>query len=150
MRLKLEGDTNIARIAAEDIILHMKNENIPEPDIIVPVPMGRKKRRRRGFNQAKLFADCIGKRLDKPVADNILYKYDNKDEQHNCSREERIRRVYNLFYPGNADLSGMTVLICDDIMTTGATLNRCSELLKELGAAKVIAAVCAVTEYGTG
>lgn len=145
-RFKTIGDTNIAEYAAEDIASFMEKENIPKPDMIIPVPMGRKKRRKRGFNQAELFASCIGKRLDTPVNKNILYKIDTKDEQHNYGRDVREKRVKGLFMAEEADLSGMTVMICDDVMTTGATINECSRLLKELGAGYVISAVCAVTE----
>lgn len=145
-RFKKIGDTNIAEYTAADIALFMEKENIFKPDIIIPVPMGRKKRRKRSFNQAELLADCIGRRLDIPVDNNVLYKADTKDEQHNYGRDIREKRVKGLFKAENADLSGMTVMICDDVMTTGATINECSRILKELGAGYVISAVCAVTE----
>ena len=144
-RFKKTGEMNIAEYTVNDIALRIKRENIPVPDIIVPVPMGRKKRRRRGHNQAELLAKCIGKRLGIPVRSDILFKYDTKDEQHLHNAEERQERVKTLFYAGKADLSGMTVMLCDDVMTTGATINECAELLKRLGAECVISAVCAVT-----
>lgn len=142
---KETGETNIAEYTARDIALRIKRENIPVPDIIVPVPMGRKKRRKRGHNQAELLARCIGKCLDRTVRSDILFKYDTKDEQHFHNAEERQERVKSLFYAGKSDLSGMTVMLCDDVMTTGATINECAGLLKQLGAERVISAVCAVT-----
>ncbi|MDE6133192.1 MAG: double zinc ribbon domain-containing protein, partial [Oscillospiraceae bacterium] len=81
-RFKKTGEMNIAEYAVNDIVLHIKRESISVPDIIVPVPMGKKKRRRRGHNQAELLAKCIGKNLDRPVRGDILFKYDTKDEQH--------------------------------------------------------------------
>lgn len=144
-RLKDIGERNIAEYTAADIEEHMKRENIPKPDIIVPVPMGRKKRRKRGHNQAELLAECIGKRLDRPVRTDILFKYDTKEEQHSFGAEKRLERVKTLFYTGRKDLSGNTVMLCDDIMTTGATINECARLLKELGAESVCSAVCALT-----
>lgn len=145
-RFKHTGEENIARAAAEDIAERLKTENIPKPDLVIPVPMGKKKRRRRGHNQAELFARCIGKRLDTPVRSDILYKYDTKDEQHLHGAEERRERVKRLFYTKRTDLSGMTAVICDDVMTTGSTINECAALLKNLGAERVISAVCAVTQ----
>lgn len=142
---KETGEMNIAEYTVNDIVLRMKRENISKPDIIVPVPMSRKKRRKRGHNQAELLARCIGKTLDRPVRSDILFKYDTKDEQHLHSAEERKERVKTLFYSGKVDLSGMTVMLCDDVMTTGATINECALLLKQLGAESVISAVCAVT-----
>ena len=114
-------------------------------DIVVPVPMGKKKQKRRGHNQAELFARCIGRYLEIPVKNDILYKYDTRDEQHSHSARERSERVKGLFYTKNTDLSGMRVIICDDVMTTGSTVNECARLLKAIGAESVIAAVCAVT-----
>lgn len=147
LNFKLTGEMNIAEYAVKDIALRMEKENITVPDIIVPVPMGRKKRRRRGHNQAELLAECIGKKLDRPVRNDILFKYDTKDEQHRHGAEERHERVKTLFYTGKADLSGMTVMICDDVMTTGATISECAGILKNLGAECVISAVCAVTIF---
>lgn len=144
-RFKDTGEINIAEYTANDIALHMKRENIPVPDIIVPVPMGKRKRLKRGHNQAELLAKRIGKSLDRPVCGDILFKYDTKDEQHLHGAEERQERVKNLFYAGKADIAGMTVMLCDDVMTTGATINECAGLLKQLGAERVISAVCAVT-----
>lgn len=144
-RFKDTGEINIAECTVKDIALHMKSENIPVPDVIVPVPMGKRKRRRRGHNQAELLARRIGKSLDRPVRGDIIFKYDTKDEQHLHTAEERQKRVKSLFYAEEADLSGMTVMLCDDVMTTGATINECAEILKRLGAECVISAVCAVT-----
>ena len=145
LNFKNRGEMNIAEYAVNDIALRIEKENIPVPDIIVPVPMSRKKQRKRGHNQAELLAKCIGKSLDRPVRGDILFKYDTRDEQHQHGAEERHERVKTLFYAGKADLSGMTVMLCDDVMTTGATINECAGLLKQLGAECVISAVCAVT-----
>ncbi|MDE5859163.1 MAG: hypothetical protein K2H23_02040 [Oscillospiraceae bacterium] len=145
-RFKNTGEENIARAAAEDFAARLKTEGIPKPDLAVPVPMGKRKLRRRGHNQAELFARCIGKCINIPVRNDILYKYDTKDEQHFHSAKERRERVRKLFYTKCADLSGMTVVICDDVMTTGSTVNECAMLLKTLGAERVISAVCAVTQ----
>lgn len=144
-RFKETGEINIAEYTVKDIALHMRRENILKADAVVPVPMGRKKQRKRGHNQAELLARCISKELVIPVRKDILFKYDTRDEQHQHSAEARQERVKTLFYAGNADISGMTVMLCDDVMTTGATINECAGLLKKLGAECVISAVCAVT-----
>lgn len=147
-RFKHTGESNIAEYTARDIDFYMKSENIPKPDVIVPVPMGRRKQRKRGHNQAEILAECIGKRLGIPVNSRILCKHDSKDEQHNYGKEERRERAERLFYAKdrNSDLTGMTVILCDDVMTTGETNKKCARLLKELGAETVISAVCAVRE----
>lgn len=146
-RFKHIGDTNIAELAAENIVGYMEKENVPKPDIIVPVPMEKRKQTKRGHNQAELFAKSIGKRLDVPVESSILFKRKSSGEQHRLDRTERRQNAKEMFFSESADLAGKTVLLCDDVMTTGATINECAGLLKKLGAEKVITAVCAVTEF---
>ena len=144
-RFKHEGERNMAELSAADIAEHMKADNTPMPDLIVPVPMGRRKRIARGHNQAELFGKSLGKALGIPMRRNILFKHDTKDEQHQHTEKERKERVRTLFYGGSENLSGKRILLCDDVMTTGSTMNKCAEILKDAGAESVIAAVCAVT-----
>ena len=144
-RFKHEGERNMAELSAADIAEHMKADNTPMPDLIVPVPMGRRKRIARGHNQAELFGKSLGKALGIPVRRDILFKRDTKDEQHQHTEKERNERVITLFYGGSENLSGKRILLCDDVMTTGSTMNKCAEILKDAGAESVIAAVCAVT-----
>lgn len=145
-RFKHTGESNIAEYTAGDIEFYINKEKIPVPDVIVPVPMGKMKRMKRGHNQAEILAQCIGKRLDVPVNSRILFKYDSKDEQHNLGKAARSQRAESQFYAKDADLRGMTVLLCDDVLTTGATAGKCARLLKGLGAERVIFAVCAVRD----
>ncbi len=134
------GMSNLAEYTAEIVCKY-----IDKADLVTGVPMGKRKRRRRGHNQADILAKCIGEYLNTPFENNLLYKIDTKEEQHNLDEQERQERVNDLFYASDVDLDGKTVVLCDDVMTTGATLNRCAELLKEMGADKVIVCVCAVT-----
>lgn len=144
-RFKHEGESNLAEFAAADTVRHMKAEGIPLPDFIVPVPMSVRKRIARGHNQAELFAKIFSKSLKIPMRRDLLFKRDTKDEQHKHNEAERKERVKSLFYGGNANLSGKSILLCDDVMTTGSTLNECAAILKNAGAERVIVSVCAVT-----
>lgn len=136
------GMSNLAEYTAEIVCQYIDNA-----DIVTGVPMGTRKQKSRGHNQADILARCIGEHLNIPFARGLIYKVDTEDEQHHFSEEKRKERVKDLFYGSNADLSGKTVILCDDVMTTGSTVNRCAELLKEMGAVKVIICVCAVTRY---
>ncbi len=146
LRFKTNGEGNIAGYAARDIVSHMGKENVPKPDMVVPVPMGRKKRAKRGYNQAELLAERIGVLIPAPVRKDIIFKRDSAVQQHELDRKDRAESVKSLFYTGNVPLNGKSVMICDDILTTGATLNECAGLVRSLGAERIIAAVCAVTE----
>lgn len=144
-RFKHEGEANFPELAADNCVKHITGDGVMNMDMIVPVPMGRKKQRARGHNQAELFGKSIGKRLDIPVRRDILFKYDTDDEQHFHTGKERRERVKKLFYTGDADLTGKNILLCDDVMTTGSTLSECAAILKSMGAESVAAVVCAIT-----
>ena len=139
---KRTGMSNLAEYAAEIVCKYIDNA-----DLVTSVPMGKRKQRNRGHNQADVFARCIAEHLDTYLDKNILYKLDTKEEQHHLSEEERAERVKNLFFINDVALNGKTIVLCDDVMTTGSTVNRCAELLKEMGADKVIVCVCAVTRH---
>lgn len=113
-------------------------------DIITFVPMTRKKQSLRGYNQAEEIAKLVSKNADIPVCVNILFKKDSA-AQHTLNAKERAENVKNEFYGGNEMLDGKTVLLCDDVMTTGSTVNECARILKQMGAKNVFIAVGAVT-----
>ena len=137
---KRTGMSNLAEYTAETVCKY-----IDKADLVTGVPMGKRKLRDRGHNQADILAKCIGEHLDIRFGENLLYKIDSDEEQHHLSEEERAERVKDLFHGSDADLNGKTIILCDDVMTTGSTVNRCAELLKEMGAEKVIVCVSAVT-----
>ncbi len=140
---KHSGAPNLAEYTASVTENVLRNDHI---DVVTSVPMGRKKRSKRGFNQADILAKCIGKRLDTSVNLKLIIKSDTDEEQHTLSREDRQEHVRSLFSGNGADLSGKNVLICDDVITTGSTLNECARILKNMGAARVIAVACAATK----
>jgi competence protein ComFC len=77
---------------------------------------------------------------------DILFKMTVMSIQHELSAEERKENVKNLYYfKYNDEITGKTILLCDDVLTTGSTADKCSELLKECGAEMVIVAAAATT-----
>lgn len=114
-------------------------------DIAVPVPMSPKQQRMRGYNQAEEIAKAIVKGTDIPVRTDLIRRRFSKTAQHDLSRDERHTAAHKNYYTDihGTPLSGMTVLLADDVLTTGATLNACSELLTALGAECVICAAAA-------
>lgn len=119
---------------------------ISKADCIVPVPMSKLKLRRRGFNQAEVLADALGERLGIPVYRQALIKSESVVAQHKLSANRRKSNAARLYSAGNAaEIKNKTVIIVDDVMTTGSTINSCAEILLEMGANSVIAAVAATT-----
>lgn len=116
-----------------------------EYDMIVPVPMTKKKIFARGYNQAELIAKTVSAKTGIPVVNDALCKKSDKEEQHNLSREERIKHISGLFGEGKKNIEGKNILLCDDVITTTATVNECARILKDMGAKTVTVTAVATT-----
>ena len=114
---------------------------------VVPVPMSEEKRRRRGFNHAEALAAVVAGQLGVPLCCDLLCQRENAPAQHTLGRAERFRSAAAHYFAATGAAVAGTVLLIDDILTSGATLDRCAALLREKGAADVIAATAAATPY---
>lgn len=124
-------------------------------DLIIPVPSSRDRIRKRGYNQALIIAQMAGRTAGIKVRNNVLHKI-KSDYQHTLTSEKRAENVSSII-PGKISPEGMKVIVCDDVITTGNTMNRCAEIIKSMGAKKVYAALGTTTklkkrkdENGTG
>ncbi|HEX4640287.1 MAG TPA: ComF family protein [Chthoniobacterales bacterium] len=112
-------------------------------DIIVPVPLHPARERERGFNQAALIAELLATSSAipaRPVLERIRYTttqtaYDRAERMENLRGAFRLRK--------NRDVRGLRVLLIDDVLTTGSTLSECARVLRDAGAASVLAATAA-------
>ncbi len=118
-----------------------------EPDCIVPVPQDLARSLARSFHPALLLARVLGKRLGVPVRRFILRRKLFSRAQSSLRRDKRPANALAAFRPGPAarGVAGATVLLVDDIRTSGATLEACAALLKAAGARRVIAFALART-----
>ena len=107
------------------------------PDVIVPVPVHPSRKRQRGFNQAELLAERIGRRLEIPVCAKGLRRVKKTLPQKQLNQEERLRNLQRAFVPGRLPKGVRTVLLVDDIYTTGSTMEACGQALKTMGVEKV-------------
>ena len=115
---------------------------------IVPVPLHRWRLRWRGFNQAEIAAERISESLGWSVAADAIKRVRNPKPQADMpDKQSRIENMLNVFAcPPKNDLSylaGKTILLIDDVSTTGSTLNDCARALKGVGAKEVIGFVFA-------
>lgn len=105
------------------------------PDALVPVPVHPKRKRIRGFNQAEVLAGKLGERLFLPVWTDVLFRSRNTEPQKDLSPAERLKNLEQAFQA--APVHGKTLLLIDDIYTTGSTIEACSRVLRMAGAEKI-------------
>lgn len=121
-----------------------------EIDIVTAVPMHRSKKILRGRDQAELLAKFTADALEKPTDFKLLGHIRDRTEQHNIADpKERHFHAEKIYYAAenHNDIKGKTLLICDDVITTGSTVRACAFHLKKMGAAKVYACGAAVSKY---
>lgn len=123
-------------------------ENMPgiSFDLIVCVPMLPAKEKERGYNQSALLARELSTLLGVPADCHALCKSIDTPAQHELKGAGRKGNVFGVFeVPCPEAVEGKTVLLCDDVKTTGATLDECAKMLKFAGAKDVYCACIAVT-----
>ena len=141
--MKRGNNKNFAEYVGAELAAML--EDYHDIDCIIPVPMSAAKKRSRGYNQAELISDKISEILKIPVRNDILFMIYSKNEQHSKNAKQRAEIKNYLKVNENADLSDMKIIICDDVITTSATVNACAELLKSKGAAEVTAVLASGT-----
>lgn len=111
-------------------------------DYIIPLPLHPAKERRRGYNQSQKIAEGIAEEIGKPMRGNVIRRVKNTPTQTRMSRQARWKNVADAFAVSNEeDVSGKTILLVDDVMTTGASLEACGMKLLEAGCSG-LAIVC--------
>lgn len=110
---------------------------------IIPIPLHPKRLRERGYNQSELLARATARELQLPVRETLI-RVRPTAQQVKLPREERLRNVENAFAVlPNTALKGKTVLLIDDVITTGATMRDAARALRHAGAREVWAAAVA-------
>ena len=137
--------SNLRPLAAPLAKLAMEylNHHRPPVQALVPVPLHAGRLRERGYNQAALLARQMGDATGLPVVDGALLRVKSTVPQVGLSADRRRHNVEGAFQCGGAGLKGKSVLLVDDVCTTGATLEACSIALRHAGAERVWALVLA-------
>lgn len=107
-------------------------------DIITSVPLFPPRRRARGFNQSALLGEALGRRLQLPFREGLLRRVRSTASQTDLTASQRAANVCGAFRVGLfARSAGRRILLVDDVMTTGATVNACAKVLRQGGAESV-------------
>jgi len=145
-RLKYEGMTPLGEELGLRLGQHLAaHASLRPPVVILPVPLHRAKHRERGYNQSEFICRGIARTIPGTVMPRLLHRRRYTRSQTTLNREERQRNVANAFGCSATlrnHLDNLTVLLVDDVITTGATIDGCASILRNHGARTVIA--CAI------
>jgi len=116
-----------------------------EADLILPVPLHPRKEKKRGYNQCDLFAKGLSESMEIPWKKGLLVKTEDTATQTKKTRAERFENVATAFKIAAPEkLRGKHILIVDDVITTGATLEACAQKVLEIPGVKVSLATIAI------
>jgi ComF family protein len=137
--LKFERIQPLGAWFAERLAEVVKREVSLAADVVVPVPLHRQRERERGYNQADLIAKPLARRLKLAYCPNGLVRKRPRPDKHILTLRERWESVRGAFATQNAgQVDNLRVLLLDDVLTTGATLDACAKVLRQAGAKSVI------------
>jgi ComF family protein len=124
-----------------------KNNEFVDIDLIIPIPLHPKKQKKRGYNQVSKFGKTIGYHLKKPFLENILLKTSISKTQTFKARFERFNTIDTKFGVAHTSLlKNKHILLIDDVITTGATIEACAKELQKIENVKISIVTMAYTE----
>jgi ComF family protein len=143
-RFKYAHDQSLMRLLGDLMLPALEDSRLKEKmfDALVPVPLHPFREREREFNQAALLAARLAKHLKLPVA-HLLQRTRATVPQARFDRMHRLENLKEAFAIRREVLEGASLLLVDDVTTTGATLNACAAVLMKAGAAEVYAVTVA-------
>jgi ComF family protein len=133
-QLKYKGQKEIGNTLGKLYGFDLKlNDRFNTVNIIIPVPLHEKKKKKRGYNQSDCFAEGLAQSMEVDVDLKILYRIANSETQTKKSRFNRWQNVESIFKLNNTStLEGKHILLVDDVVTTGATLEACAQVLLQI------------------
>lgn len=112
------------------IFLNQQVEFFSDIDIIIPVPLHKKRLKQRGFNQSDILAQILAKQYNLELQTELVHRKISTKQQAKLNKKQRIYNVKNAFQCNNlSKIKQKTVLLVDDVLTTGSTINECAKAL---------------------
>ncbi|MBY0425260.1 MAG: ComF family protein, partial [Cytophagales bacterium] len=146
---KYNGQVCLGKFFAQAQIYRFQKTGIqPFWDLIVPVPLHSSKQKIRGYNQSEVYGLHLSESLSIPLTNLSLMRKESNQVQALMSRNNRFENVKSIYSLGDKEsIYGKSILLVDDVITTGATLEVCTNLLLENGAKKVSLASIATSIF---
>lgn len=147
-RIKYKGEKELAQYLGRQMGQNLlNNSHFEDIDCIIPIPLHKAKQRKRGYNQSEWFAKGLADKLGIEVVTNVLLKTTATKSQTTKSRWQRWLNMGQQFTVKNQEkIEGKHILLVDDIITTGATLEACALALKSATTCQISIATLAITE----
>lgn len=140
-KIKYKWIYTISEILIAFVVTDFWKSDVPNFDLILPIPLHVRRKRWRGFNQAEIFAGDLAKRFKVKMGRELVRVRETKT-QVGLSKDERKSNISGAFRYAqgklpNYDLKGKNILLVDDVYTTGATMSEACKVLKKAGAGEV-------------
>ena len=146
-RFKYKGKREYGGILGEEVAYFLGDYiSCLQPDVLVPVPLHPSRKRARGYNQAEVLAEVIGERLNVPVEAHLVKRIRKTKALKSLNPKERLNNLKNAFILDRNSVKLDTVIIVDDIYTTGSTIDAIAGVLIEAGVKKVFFITLAIGE----
>lgn len=137
-RFKNSGRPEYADFFAKEMAQGLKKEILSyKADALIPIPLYEAKEKKRGFNQSLLLAKGISKYLSIPVENNVLKRVQKTKEQKKLTNEARQNNLVGAFHIVENDVKLKTVILVDDVYTTGSTMEEAARTLLAGGVERV-------------
>lgn len=132
------------------LAMKLQREERTDFDILTWIPISRRRKRRRGFDQVELLAKCVGSELGITPVNTLTKTRHNRQQSRIVGFAQRRANVLGAYEPFEPQLfAGKRILLLDDIVTTGATASECARILLTAGAKEVQLAVIATANHQT-
>jgi len=136
--LKYNHDLGLGEVLAPHLV-KVYQKQAWSADLVTAVPLSRKRQRMRGYNQAEILAKPFAALIQKPYSARAVQRVVDTRSQIDLSADERRKNVLGAFHANSLYVSQKSVIIVDDVSTTGSTISECALALKQAGAIKVYA-----------
>jgi len=134
-QFKFNQKLNQGKLLAQLLLQHIEEKQLDTPELIIPVPLHKKRMRQRGYNQALEFSRIVSKKLGSELDYDVVYRNRDTSVQMDLPAKQRHKNVKDAFSvkENPAVLKHKQVCIIDDVMTTGNTVNEVAKCLKKAG-----------------
>ena len=140
-RMKYQSVKTVGTLLGEMLYWHLPLPALPEADLVSFVPISYSRRCERGFNQAQIIAQTLAKKINKPCCKLLIKKKKTKHQAqlNQQQRQQNLAKCFALNKKNTSTLKAKKILLIDDVITTGSTVNQCAKILQQTSVSSITA-----------